>query len=80
MSFEFITTAANGLILYNGPMSDADMGPDFISCELEGAKPRVRLNLGDGEADITVNSPDLNDGMWHTLEIVVDGEFRVSGN
>lgn len=76
LSFEFITTTPNGLILYNGPMSNLAEAPglrDFISVELNGGKAKARIDLGDGEKVLNVNSAmakNLADGQWHTIEIV----------
>ena len=66
-----------------GPLFDTDVDVqdqvNFISLELIGGYPRLRINLGDGEAMVTVNGRNaqgqerigrLNDGKWHTIEVI----------
>ena len=72
LSFEFATQLLNALLLYNGPMVQPSAGDvtDFISVELNGGMPRVRLDMGDGEVTLTVTTAtQLHDGNWHTIEI-----------
>ena len=66
-----------------GPLFDTDVDVqdqvNFISLELIGGYPRLRINLGDGEAMVTVNGRNaqgqerigrMNDGKWHTIEVI----------
>ncbi len=67
-------------MLVAGPMFDSseEEGGSFVSLELRDGYPRMRINLGDGEATLSVSGrnadgqqrlPRLNDGKWHTVEI-----------
>lgn len=82
LSFEFATTEGNRLLLYNGPMTDLEEYPgiqDFVSIELDGPKAKARIDLGGGETTLIVDaagSKNLDDGMWHTIEIIK--EFKVN--
>ena len=75
LRFEFMTQVPNGLLLYNGPIYDADAidVPDFISFELQSGFPKLRINLGNGEVVLPPTGQaglaSLNDGYWHTIEV-----------
>ncbi|KFM57364.1 Neural-cadherin, partial [Stegodyphus mimosarum] len=76
---EFMTQNQNGLILYNGPISEADPGEkivqDFFSLELQNGKPRLLIDFGSGTTEIVVNvQPILSDGEWHKLDVFWDRE------
>lgn len=85
-SFEFMTQNADGLLLYTGPMYNTTATDNlaFLSVELTQGYPRVRVNLGEGEGTaLTVSGLNsagvlrmgpLNDGMWHTIEIIKQGQ------
>ncbi|GFY53891.1 neural-cadherin [Trichonephila inaurata madagascariensis] len=77
---EFMTQSPNGLLLYNGPMSEADSGKnvvqDFFSLELQNGKPRLLIDFGSGTTEIVVNvKSSLSDGGWHKLDIYWDREI-----
>lgn len=80
---EFMTKNPDGLLLYNGPISETDPGEevvqDFFSLELDGGKPRLLIDFGSGTSAIVINviSP-LNDGGWHQLDVLWDKEVGFS--
>lgn len=80
-----MTLKENGLILYNGPMKELqDKEPeDFVILELRNGYPFLRINLGSGEAKLTVDGRDkqgyvrlekLNDGLWHKVDVIRNGK------
>lgn len=59
---------------------------DFISLELKGGYPSLRVNLGDGELTLTVTGKDssgatklqpLTDGQWHNIHVIKQGNVGV---
>lgn len=76
-SLEFMTRKPNGLLFYNGPISDPEFGEvvvqDFISLELQNGQPRLLIDFGSGTSEIKVKE-DLNDGEWHRIDIFWDRE------
>ncbi|CAH1779064.1 unnamed protein product [Owenia fusiformis] len=90
LSLEFMTSQDNGLLLYNGPWEnvnanslDNPVPQDFISVELEGGYPKVRLDLGTGAREMRVQGrdlggnnvmPKLSDGKWHKIDIIKIGQ------
>ena len=77
LSFEFITTQANGLFLYNGPLvnpAQQEGVTDFIAIWLENGYVHARVNLGDADVDLAVTDATgataVNDGQWHTVEFI----------
>uniref|UniRef100_A0A3B4CXY3 Uncharacterized protein n=1 Tax=Pygocentrus nattereri TaxID=42514 RepID=A0A3B4CXY3_PYGNA len=77
ISLEFITEAANGLLLYNGPLGVLQPGDkeDFISLELKKGVPLLSVNHGSGT--LTLQLPpqaSVNDRRWHRLDIISDGK------
>lgn len=62
----FLTTANDGLLLYNGQLNNGR--GDFISLNLVNGKLEFRFNLGSGIANIT--SPDtVSLSSWHCVRI-----------
>ncbi|XP_011499632.1 PREDICTED: agrin-like [Ceratosolen solmsi marchali] len=62
----FLTRASDGLLLYNGQLSNGR--GDFISLNLVQGRLEFRFNLGSGIANIT--SPDLVTlDTWHSVRI-----------
>ncbi|XP_031175500.2 neural-cadherin [Sander lucioperca] len=77
ISLEFLAEAANGLLLYNGPLGPAHSGEqeDFIAVELRNGIPSLSINHGSGT--LTLQLPPkstINDRRWHRLDIVSDGK------
>jgi len=67
LSFEFATTQTNGLLLYSGPMYDTSAQNaahvrDFLSVEMKGGFPEVRVNMGDEELRLSVDGKDGDGG------------------
>lgn len=69
LSFEFLTYQPSALLLY----SDDGGRYDFLEVKLVGGVTRLRINLGDGTTILSA-SQNLNDGRWHTIEIVRNHE------
>ena len=74
ISFEFATNDADGTLLYNGPFSG---NGDFVGVYLDGGSPRARIDLGGGVMALDVNQ-QLNDGVWHSIEIIKQNQVRVN--
>ena len=74
ISFEFATNDADGTLLYNGPFSGSG---DFVGVYLDGGSPRARIDLGGGVMALDVNQ-QLNDGVWHSIEIIKQNQVRVN--
>ncbi|XP_071179939.1 neural-cadherin-like isoform X3 [Mytilus edulis] len=74
-SIEFITSSDNGLIMYNGPVSDNFQPQDYMSLELAGGYPILKIDQGSGVQTLSINSNSLNggsklsDGKWHHINI-----------
>ncbi|XP_006818278.2 neural-cadherin-like [Saccoglossus kowalevskii] len=71
-SLEFITESPNGILLYNGPMTEVrDNEPDdYIALELVRGIPVLYLNLGSGTLVLQIDkSPRLDDGEWHRIDV-----------
>ena len=53
---------------------------DFLSVELRGGEPRLRVDLGSGPISADgleiPNGKRLDDGEWHTIEIFKEGMVR----
>ena len=63
----FLTRSNDGLLLYNGQLSNNNKG-DFISLNLINGRLQFRFNLGSGIANIT--SPDIVTlDTWHSVRI-----------
>ncbi|CAD5116989.1 DgyrCDS5823 [Dimorphilus gyrociliatus] len=76
INFKFITTSPDGLLLYNGPTQSNAEPNDYVIIELVDGLPKVRVNLGQGEAKIHfTNGKTLNDGNWHRLDTFIEHPF-----
>lgn len=68
-SVEFVTEKSSGILFYNGPTSK-EGSSDLILLQLRDGKPLLNINLGGGTVTLEVmNSPALNDGRWHKVDI-----------
>ncbi|XP_048742923.2 neural-cadherin-like isoform X4 [Ostrea edulis] len=85
-SIEIITTKADGLILYSGPVTtlDPNAPQDFMYLQLAGGYPELVMDHGSGSVTLTLNGRDskgvlkmssLNDGKWHKIDIRRQGKF-----
>ncbi|XP_055930144.1 neural-cadherin-like isoform X5 [Argiope bruennichi] len=79
LSLEFMTRKPDGLLLYNGPIANPDVGEvapqDFISLELQSGRPRLLVDFGSGTAEVVVFVDEsLSDGEWHQVDIFWDRE------
>uniref|UniRef100_A0A3Q3N5U2 Si:dkey-22o22.2 n=1 Tax=Mastacembelus armatus TaxID=205130 RepID=A0A3Q3N5U2_9TELE len=77
ISLEFLAESANGLLLYNGPLSPAHSGEqeDFIAIELRNGVPALSVNHGSGT--LTLQLPPkstVTDRRWHRLDVISDGK------
>ena len=80
---------ASHFIFLQVPLYDTDPAvsdqTDFISLELREGYPRLRINLGDEQATLDVTGKNaagedrirpLNDGRWHTIEVMKTNRVR----
>ncbi|XP_050518916.1 agrin-like [Diabrotica virgifera virgifera] len=70
MEIIFKTTAANGLIIYNGQMKNGK--GDFISLNIARGYLQFRFNLGSGIANLTSSNP-VTQNKWHRVVISREG-------
>jgi len=79
-----MTTRDNGLVLYQGPITELSDGDseDFVVLEMKNGYPLLRMNLGSGETKLTIDGRDrhgvvrqnkLSDGHWHRVDIFTAG-------
>ncbi|KAG8275345.1 beta-catenin binding [Homalodisca vitripennis] len=77
LNLEFLTTAAHGQLLYNGPLGPPNPNSffvtDFISVELVDGMPQLLLDLGSGTVKLKLGSR-LDDGDWHRIDVMWDSE------
>ncbi|KAJ6666039.1 hypothetical protein lerEdw1_000943 [Lerista edwardsae] len=72
LSLEFITNVSDGLLLYNGPLSDSSPGnsENFIAIELSVGIPVLKINHGLGTVELHLPSyVNVTDKRWHRLEV-----------
>ncbi|XP_060644294.2 neural-cadherin-like [Anolis sagrei] len=72
LSLEFITDAPDGLLLYNGPLSDLGFGnsENFIAIELLGGIPVLKVDHGLGTTELRLPGyVNVTDKKWHRLEV-----------
>ncbi|XP_035250729.1 neural-cadherin-like [Anguilla anguilla] len=72
LSLEFITEAADGLLLYSGPV--AQLQPwdpeDFMAIEIIDGTPTLKINHGSGTLVLQLPSNvDVADRRWHRLDV-----------
>ncbi|VDD96463.1 unnamed protein product [Enterobius vermicularis] len=81
ISFQFMTSQPNGLLLYNGPMgSNVTAGhldyKDYLVLRLSGGRLEAELML-DGNATNVAHldsTAELNDNKWHTVALTQIGK------
>uniref|UniRef100_A0ACB8EA14 Uncharacterized protein n=1 Tax=Sphaerodactylus townsendi TaxID=933632 RepID=A0ACB8EA14_9SAUR len=81
LSLEFITDVPNGLLLYNGPLSETGPGnsENFIAIELSSGIPVLKLNYGLGPVELHLPSyVNVTDRKWHRLEYWEEKEVAES--
>jgi len=82
-----MTTEDDGLVLYQGPITELSEGDaeDFVILEMKNGYPLLRVNLGSGETKLTVDGRDrhgvvqqskLSDGHWHRVDIFTAGKVQ----
>ncbi|XP_053127320.1 neural-cadherin-like [Hemicordylus capensis] len=72
LSLEFITDVPDGLLLYNGPLSDSDLrnSENFIAIELSRGIPVLKISHGLGTVELHLPSyVNVTDQRWHRLEM-----------
>ncbi|XP_060076019.1 putative neural-cadherin 2 [Ylistrum balloti] len=79
-SIEFITQNANGLILYNGPLTALSYTDptDYIVLQLRNGYPELTVDLGTGALTLYLDgtgASTLSDGKWHHINIIKDGKM-----
>lgn len=68
-SVEFVTEKSSGILFYNGPTT-REGSSDYILLQLRNGKPLLNIDLGGGTETLEVmNSPALNDGKWHKVDV-----------
>ena len=84
-SIEFVTEFENGLLFYNGPVTELgrDDPTDYIALSLVDGYPLLQLDHGSGQVTLTLDGRDrtgqrylqkLNDGRWHHIDIIRKGK------
>lgn len=87
-SIDILPSESNGLIFYNGPVSELgrDDPRDFISLSLIDGYPELQLDHGSGNVTLTLDGRDkngerhfqrLNDGKWHHIDIIRKGKVGI---
>ncbi|MGH0141278.1 UNVERIFIED_CONTAM: hypothetical protein FKN15_078002, partial [Acipenser sinensis] len=77
ISLEFITESANGLLLYNGPVTQSQPGDreDFIALELKNGVPSLSISHGSGSLQLQLPSKvGVADRRWHHIDIISNGK------
>ncbi|KAI9551727.1 hypothetical protein GHT06_022063 [Daphnia sinensis] len=76
------TREQSGLIFYLGTPPADSGGPSYVAAELQGGRLLVVVDLGDGELIFpATNSPPLNDGNSHLVQVIRDRlQLRVKIN
>ncbi|OWF44296.1 Neural-cadherin [Mizuhopecten yessoensis] len=79
-SIEFITENANGIIFYNGPLTDLSYTDptDYLVLQLRNGYPELKVDLGTGALTLYLSgtgASTLNDGKWHRIDIIKDGKM-----
>ncbi|XP_041101476.1 neural-cadherin-like [Polyodon spathula] len=77
ISLEFITESANGLLLYNGPVTQSQPGDreDFIALELKNGVPSLSISHGSGSLQLQLPSKvRVADRRWHHIDIISNGK------
>ncbi|KAJ8343652.1 hypothetical protein SKAU_G00309810 [Synaphobranchus kaupii] len=77
LSLEFISEAADGLLLYSGPV--AQLQPwdpeDFMAIEIIDGTPTLKINHGSGTLVLQLPSNvDVADRQWHRLDVRSDSK------
>lgn len=71
--FKFKTRESNGLMLYHTGSDN-----DAIAIELSNGQVRLAYNFGGRDMFTSVDTPMLNDNMWHTLMVSLkDNQFTL---
>jgi len=80
-SIEFITTQDNGLLLYNGPVTNDFVVTDYLSLELSGGYPILKVDHGSGVKILSLTAQNgaskLSDGKWHHINIIRRGKVNI---
>ncbi|KAM9308429.1 neural-cadherin-like [Gastrophryne carolinensis] len=77
ISLDFLTGEADGLLLYNGPMSASDHREEdeFIALELHNGSLFMAINHGSGSIALRfTEKQNVSDQHWHHVKIISDGK------
>lgn len=80
ISLQFITSAADGILFYNGPLhkNSSEFDSDhFIVLYLSAGKLVLQWYFGSDTGSVSVDRP-LNDQFWHTVDIHQDAQVTIS--
>ncbi|XP_063724486.1 neural-cadherin-like isoform X3 [Symsagittifera roscoffensis] len=78
ISLQFSTIEEDGLLFYNGPITDDTSKPDFIALVLFGGALKLISDFGNGVQVAQLSkdpSHPLNDGNWHTVDIMIEKDL-----
>ncbi|CAJ0930288.1 unnamed protein product, partial [Mesorhabditis belari] len=81
ISLQFMTSSNDGILLYNGPMSDSSDQyeieyRDYIIIALRGGQVVLEMNMnGQVSSNVTVASGTLSDGKWHDIHVRQEGRY-----
>ena len=76
ITFEFVTVATDGLLLYNTQYQDGVSG-DFVAVEIVGGYLRASVSHGGGgvaSVKVVSSSVRVSDGTWHQVAIEMSGK------
>ncbi|XP_072042477.1 protein eyes shut homolog isoform X1 [Amphiura filiformis] len=74
LSIDFMTTANQGLIMWNGqPITTGNT--DYLGVGLENGQLKISINLGPSSIGVIRPTRQVADGNWHSLFIQRSGSF-----
>ncbi|XP_063314156.1 protocadherin Fat 1 isoform X2 [Pelobates fuscus] len=62
------TYSAHAIVMYA-------RGTDYSILEIQGGKLQYKFDCGGGLGVVSVQSIHVNDGLWHTVSLLVDGNY-----
>ena len=78
ISLQFSTTEPDGLLFYNGPLTNQPDRADYIVLELYDGALKLSSDFGNGFQTAQLSkdpSHPLNDGNWHTVDITIEEDL-----
>ncbi|XP_068134762.1 protocadherin Fat 1 isoform X2 [Hyperolius riggenbachi] len=68
LTMKLRTFSAHAVVMYA-------RGTDYSILEIQGGKLQYKFDCGSGPGIVSVQSIHVNDGLWHTVSLEVDGNF-----